>query len=177
MHVGLWTWCVTSTVVTSSEATSDQRHELEACVRPALNAFPGWWRGCQTLSVVGSLMGVLACVCAGLEIHYARRGTSFSGLAVLTAICCFVAAVGMGLSHGLFVTRYASERHGVLHMAGMGGDPLPAPPMPLTLPPTIAWAFGLGAAAATIVGTTGVLLVFFVTRTYPAYHRAQNVVV
>ena len=36
-------------------------------------------------------MGVLACICAGMEVFYTRHGVRFSGLAVLSAISCFVA--------------------------------------------------------------------------------------
>ncbi|KAK7113002.1 uncharacterized protein [Littorina saxatilis] len=163
VHVGLWRWCVDVTVWGVF---------YSACKSPELGDFQGWWKGCQALSLVGTLMGVLACICAVMEVYYTRRGTRFSGLAVLCAICCFVAAVGMGLSHGLFATRYMENHLRIVHLPTLSGGTIIS-----TFPPVLDWAFGLGAAGATLIGVTGIILVAFVTKTYPAYQRTESVVV
>ena len=80
----------------------------------------------------------------------------------------------MGLSHGLFATKYSGQLHSVIHLPTLaGGGAVSA----ATFPPALSWAFGLGAAGATLIGATGIILVAFVTRTYPAYQRTENVVV
>ncbi|XP_076457576.1 uncharacterized protein LOC143291555 [Babylonia areolata] len=172
--VGLWRWCVEVGLEEVGGGGGGGRVDvIRACRTPGSSEFPGWWRASQATAVVGTLMGVLACVCGGLELHYLRHGVRFSGLLVLCSVCCFVAALGIGVSHGMFGTRYMETLVSILHLPSH-----PSWPGVTSLyPPTLGWAFGLGAAGALLLGTIGILLLAVITRTYPTYHRAENVVV
>lgn len=163
-RVGLWQWCAEVTL---------KGDTYEACDTPGISQFPDWWKACQALSVVGAAMGVLAVVCASLEVYYTRRGVRHSGLVVLCAISCFVAAVGMGLSHGMFATKYQGRLPSIVDLPGLDPDNV----FMYFYPPSLDWAFGVGAAGATLIGATGILLVAFITRTYPTYQRTENVIV
>ena len=78
----------------------------------------------------------------------------------------------MGLSHGLFATKYMGQLLSIIHLPQVAGGGVSS-----TFPPVLNWAFGLGAAGATIIGATGIVLVAFITRTYPVYQRTENVIV
>ncbi|KAL8565020.1 hypothetical protein ACOMHN_003396 [Nucella lapillus] len=170
--VGLWKWCVELKVETGVGGGGRTSYHW-ACHSPDLSEFPGWWRASQVTAVVGTLMGILACVCAGLELHYLRRGVHFSGLLVLCSISCFVAALGISVSHGMFGTKYTETLMTILHLPSYPGWPGPFS----LYPPVLGWAFGLGAAGAALIGSTGIALLAVITRTYPTYQRTENVVV
>ncbi|KAK7482300.1 hypothetical protein BaRGS_00026428 [Batillaria attramentaria] len=160
VNVGLWRWCVEVQILGS---------KYDACRTPGLGDFPGWWRASQALAVIGLLMGMLSGMCGGMEVYYSRRGVRFSGLAVLCSISCFVTALALGLSNGLYASRYLGKVTTVLDIWQAASS--------FMYPPSLDWAFGFGAAAATLMGGTGIILLAFITRTYPAYHRTENVVV
>lgn len=170
--VGLWRWCV-ELEMGGPDGEGEESTSYRACHLPDSSDFPGWWKGSQATAVVGTLMGVLACVCGGLELHYLKHGVRFSGLIVLCSVCCFVAALGIGVSHGMFGTKYTETLISIIRLPSQPGWP----GVYSLYPPVLGWAFGVGAAGAVLLGSIGIILLAVISRTYPTYQRAENVVV
>ena len=84
-----------------------------------------------------------------------------------------VTAVGMGLGYGMFATKYAGRLPSIVNLPGISSSNLQY----YLYQAELSWSFGVGAAGSALVGTTGILLTAFITRTYPSYQRTENVVV
>nr|KAG5696006.1 hypothetical protein BaRGS_013912 [Batillaria attramentaria] len=102
------------------------------------------------------------------------------GCLAVMSLAVLLHIVGMSVAHwlkivarpegnGLYASRYLGKVTTVLDIWQAASS--------FMYPPSLDWAFGFGAAAATLMGGTGIILLAFITRTYPAYHRTENVVV
>ena len=86
--------------------------------------------------------------------------------------CRASAAVGMGLSHGLFATKYMGQLLSTIHLPQVAAGGVSS-----TFPPSPTGPSGLGLQGPLSSVPRASVLVAFITRTYPVYQRTENVTV